>query len=446
MKKTNKFTKDNLLNILSNSKSHISDSANHKKAVDYIEKNNLPDSKNEIWKHTKLEKIFKHNYSTPNKKNISEELIAEFSIHKLNANNIVFINGYYSVNNSIISDNQEMVVSSLQYAKDKYPDIFNKYFESTNIYKDNIFAACNTAFVENGAFIYIKDNHKAKNTVHIINFLDGKNAKTITQSRNLIVCGKNSKIKIINTYHSLSSNYTFNNVACEIILNENSQLNYNLFQGEGGEAMQINNTKVIQNNGSRFISNLALLCGNMVKNNLKVDISGSECTTELNGLYMPDREQYFDNYLSVNHLKPNSKSYQLFKGIVDNRAEVVFLGKVYVRKNASKTEANQSNNNILLTEYAKIHSKPWLEIYNDDVSCSHGSTTGQIDGEAIFYMQSRGISEKKAKALLMRAFAKEVLNKITIEPYREFINFLVNKRLRGEEVTGLCSLKICPSC
>ena len=440
------LTKEKLLEVLSQKNSWLADETIHKTAVDYINKNEFPDSKNEIWKHTKLEKVLKHNYLFPEQKIILSSLISQFSIHKLNADNIVFINGCYSPENSVISINSGVVITSLKNAKEEYSTVFEKYFESTGIYKDNIFAAFNTAFAENGAFIYIKDNNTAKNPIHIINFLDGNDYKTVTQSRNLIVCGENSKAKIISTYHSLSSNYTFNNISTEIILNENSQLNYNKFQGEGDDAMQINNTKVIQNKGSKFISNSALLCGNMVKNNFTVDIKGENCISDVNGLYMPDREQYFDNYVSINHLKPNSKSSQLFRGIMDNKAEAAFLGKVLVEEGAYKTEANQSNRNLLLTDYAKSHSKPWLEIYNDDVICSHGSTTGQLDEEAMFYMRSRGLPEKRAKILLMRAFAKDVLNKITIEPYREFVDFLVTKRLRGDKITGLCSLRVCPSC
>jgi len=161
---------------------------------------------------------------------------------------------------------------------------------------------------------------------------------------------------------------------------------------------------------------------------------------------MPNREQHFDNHLCIVHEAPHCKSTQLYKGILDNKAKSVFTGKVYVGTKAEKTDAEQSNKNLLLSDHAKAFSRPQLEIYTDDVSCAHGSTTGQLDKEAIFYIRTRGLGEKQAKALMTYAFASEVIDKINIEEFKTYIDYLVDMRLKGEKVTGICSQQYCHGC
>ncbi|MBN1250787.1 MAG: Fe-S cluster assembly protein SufD, partial [Bacteroidales bacterium] len=276
---------------------------------------------------------------------------------------------------------------------------------------------------------------------------DGNNKKTISQYRNLIIAGKNSNVQIVNSFHSLTVNYTLTNISTEIILEENANLNFNIFQGEGDDAFQINSTKVNQEKNSNFSSHTITLCGSIVRNDLKIEHKAENCETNLFGLYLPDREQHFDNNIFINHAKPHGTSNQIYKGIIDNKASAVFLGKVFVGKGAQKTIADQTNRNILLTQYAKVNSKPQLEIYADDVSCSHGSTTGQIDKEALFYLQSRGINRRRAEVLLLGAFISDVIDAIKVEPLKIFVNILVNNRLNGEKVDGQCAMVSgCPGC
>jgi Fe-S cluster assembly protein SufD len=316
----------------------------------------------------------------------------------------------------------------------------------TKLHKNNLFTAINSAYATDGACIIIPDNYAPENPIHIVNFVNGDNAKIISQSRNLIYLGKNAQAKVINTYHSLSSDFTFNNVGTEIFTEDDANLHYYIFQGEGNEASQINNTFVEQKKGSFFKMNTSTLCGSTVRNELHVDFKGEHCEADLQGIYLPDKEQHADNFVSILHSKPNCVSGQLYKGIIDNNAKSVFTGKVYVARDAQNTDASQSNKNLLLTDNAKAYSRPQLEIYADDVSCAHGSTTGQIDKEELFYLKSRGIPERRAKTMLMTAFIEDVLNKIEIKQYKEYVQFLVNRRLKGQEVEGLCSVKICPNC
>jgi len=433
-----KITKEYYNNILDN-KNSLANQTAKKTAIEYIKNNDFPTTKDENWKKTDFKKLFKHQFSYAEKVDFDEQTLSIFNISGLNANILVFVNGYfYQEYSNIIEKNNSLIIGNIAKAKKENTEVFEKYFYKETIYNKNLFSAFNSAFAQDGAFVYVPKNKIVENPIHIYNFTDGNNKKTISQTRNLIIAEANSEVKIIQSYHSLSVNYTLSNIVTEIFLEENANVNYNLFQGEGDDASQLNHTQVFQERSSNFSSNVITLCGSIVRNDLLVKINGEGCNTDLNGLYMPDREQHFDNTLFVQHAKPHSYSNQLYRGIIDNKATSVFFGKVYVGKGAIKTFAEQNNNNILLSKYAKAHSKPQLEIYNDDVKCSHGSTIGQLDKEALFYMKTRGIGERKAMVLLLNAFASEVLDKIKIEPFRNYTKHLIDKRMTGEKMDGQC--------
>jgi len=415
--------------------------------IDLVNNLNFPDSKTEAWKKTDLGNILKHSYILGKKQDIPDEYINTFSFYELETNRLVFVNGHYSEKYSTVEVfNNKIIMGSIKESKLSHRNVFDNYFGKTGISKNSIFTALNSAYAADGAFVYIPENTSLEKPIHIVNFVHGNNSKVITQSRNLFILEKNTHASIINSYHSLSSDFTLNNVSTEIYTGENANLKYFMFQGEGNEASQINHTFAEQNKGSSFKMNTSTLCGSTVRNEVFVDFKDEHCVADLQGLYLPDKEQHVDNFISIRHSKPNCVSHQLYKGIIDNKAQAVFTGKVYVAKDAQKTDAAQSNKNLLLTDNAKAFSRPQLEIYADDVSCAHGSTTGQIDTEALFYLKSRGIPERRAKTMLMTAFVGDVLDKIDIKQYREYVKFLVDRRLKGQEVEGLCSVKICPNC
>jgi Fe-S cluster assembly protein SufD len=231
------------------------------------------------------------------------------------------------------------------------------------------------------------------------------------------------------------------------MVDSNAKLNFNIFQGEGDDAFQINHTRVIQHRDSCFSGHTLSFCGAIVRNDIQVEQIEEGCETYLNGLYLPDREQHFDNELFVHHAKAHGTSKQVYKGIIDHKASAVFMGKVLVDRDAQKTQASQSNRNVLLSKDAKVNSKPQLEIYADDVACSHGSTTGQIDKEALFYLQSRGIDRRQAEVLLLSAFVADVIESIEVDALRLFVNLLINKRLKGEKQDGQClMIDVCHGC
>lgn len=417
-------------------------------ALERLAQFNLPGKKNEEWRHTSLNRLFQHNFSPAENRGLTDYIVNSFSVPGLDAYRLVFINGFFAPEFSDIkNDEKGLVVTTMSKAKTEHKAIFEQYFGKSEIRGSNFFTSLNTVYAADGSFIYIIDNCVADKPIHIINLSDGKDRKTVSQYRNLIIAGKNSQAKVINTFHSLSVNYTLTNIATEIFIEEGAHLNYNIFQGEGSNASQLNNVKVLQQSNSNFSTSTTTLCGMLVRNDLKVEHIGANCETDLNGLYLPDREQHFDNSVFVHHAKPHNTSHQLYKGIIDNKASAVFLGKVLVDRDAQKTLANQSNKNILLTKYAKINSKPQLEIYADDVACSHGSTTGQIDKEALFYLQSRGINRRKAETLLLTAFVKDVIDKVKIEPYKDYLQILIDKRLKGEKEENQCMMvDACPAC
>ena len=436
----NYLTKQDFIDILAANGQPLASEEVKKQAWEFIEKNDIPDKRLEEWKKTSLKKLLSHRFEYGKKMDLDKEYVSMFNLSGMYSNLLVFINGYFCPKLSRIIDNESvMVFSSMAEAKEKHPEIFGKFFNKTQAHKTHLFAALNTYYAADGAFIYIKKNTKVENPVHVYFFSHGDNRKTLSDTRNLIVADKGSKAQVLFSYHSLTTDFTFTNAVTEIILEDNSSLDFNIFQGEGDDSFQINLTKAHLEQGSNLHTHTTTLCGEIVRNDLQVYYNGPDAYADLNGLSMPDREQLHDNTLFVHHAHGGSVSNQFYRNIIDNNARAVFYGKVLIDKGASRTEAYQLNNNVLLTPYAKVHSKPHLVIFNDDVSASHGSTTGQLDQEALFYMQARGIGFKKARTILLQAFAREVLEKIKIPVYRFYVQTLVEKRLAGERVDMLCA-------
>ncbi len=442
------MTKEELISIVQNNNS-IATNELKQKALDFVAQNNFPTVKDEVWKHTDLKTVLEHNYelATELKPKLYPEQIDRLKIGDIEENTILVFNGFFNRELSNIPDVANgLIVEDMSTAKTKYAELFNRNFESTNAFSENIFAAINTAFAENGLFGHIADNKAIERPINIIHLNNSEEHNTYIQWRNLIVAGENSQAKIVQTYGSMSQNFmkyvmkevfgkavmkgqfepypynqTFTNACNEIVCKPNSVIEYNLIQEEDDKSALINTLKISQEHDSKFNLNSFIAFGALVRNEFKVVLTGEHCETNLNGLYMPANTSHFDNYIYINHAKPHCESNQIFKGIINNTGKSVFLGKVYVARDAQKTNAYQSNKNILLTTDSKAFSKPQLEIYADDVKCSHGSSTGQLDQNQLFYMQARGISKESAKMLLLQAFASDIVNKVSIEPLKNKI-------------------------
>ncbi len=399
-----------------------------KKILDHIEQLSFPTLRDEEWRKTNIKPILDMNYVLAKPTDPGKEKMARFMIPKLEANLLVFINGHFSpIYSNLLSGNKKIIIDSLENAVKKYPEIIKKHFEQSNLHEKNIFTALNTAFARNGVFIHLPKNSVLEHPVQLLFFNDTQNNENFTQTRNLIIAGENSESKILESHYSINRGDFFSNHVNEIILNDNAKIDYHRFQDEDDSTFQINYTRVTQNQHSRFTCNNINHHGGIVRNNLDIKLNGKGADARLYGMYLGTDKELFDNHLFVEHAKPHCTSTQLYKGILDDTSKGVFSGKIYVAKDAQQTIAQQSNRNIVLTDEAKVHSKPQLEIYADDVSCSHGSTTGQMNQDALFYLQTRGISKEKAVLMLLHAFASEVIEKISIEPYKETIEQLLNE-------------------
>lgn len=440
------LTKEHIHSIFSATKSVLNKNGSCEKAKEALNQLEFPGKKTPGWEKTELHNILRHRYSKPLPAKTQENVLRQFMFYGIDADVLVFTNGYFDEEQSVIKSADDIYIGSLKRAFTDMPKVAERYFDTVKDTKANIFSEINKAYAQDGFLIYLPDDTQIERPVHIMNFLDGEDSKPMVQYRNLIVAGKNTKIDIINSYHSVLSDFSLTNVYTEVVAEEHSLINYHLFQGEGYDAAQINKTVVKQEKHSKFVSNTATMCGTVVRNDIEVDLTDEFCDTKLNGFYLPSRRQITDNALLINHNKPNCTATQFYRGVVEDHGRSIFTGKVFVAQDAQHTDSAQSNRNILLSQDARAFSRPQLEIYADDVACAHGSTIGQIEEEALFYLQTRGISKRNARTLLLYAFIGETLDHITVQPYKDYVSFLLNKRLRGEDARSLCMAKVCPGC
>jgi Fe-S cluster assembly protein SufD len=343
---------------------------------------------------------------------------------------LVFINGVYSKELSKIPDLYGGVkIGSFAESARKDPALFNEHF-AKYAKLENGFIALNTAFAQDGAFIYIPDNYVLENPVHILNLLGTRGANILSQPRNLIIAGKSSRLCMIESYHNIENEINFTNVVTEISAGENSNIEFYKIQDESSHAYHISKTQVEQKKNSKFTSYTVTTGGGLVRNDLNTLLNAEGCEAHFFGIYIGDGKQHIDNHTMIDHAKPRCLSNELYKGVMDDGSRAVFNGKVYVRPDAQKTNAYQSNKNILLSKEAHVDTKPQLEIYADDVRCTHGATVGQLDEESVFYLRSRGISKENAVSVLIRAFANDIFEEIKTEQLKEHLNNMIFRKLK----------------
>jgi len=393
-------------------------------------------SKSEDYKYSNLAPIFLHDYFTmlklpPLNVNMKEVFLCKVS--DLNSTPVLMVNGWYHNECNVLEElNEDIVVSGMREASLKYPDIFAEHYNKyTGAAKNDALIPLNTAFAQDGLFIYVPDNTVVDVPLQLINILN-TDKDYMGFQRNLIVLGKNAKLHLLNCEHTLSHTSFLINNTTEIVLGENSHCDYYQIQSQHSATNYINSLFVEQKANSVFESNIITLFGGYIRNNLYVSLSEEGADARLYGLYTLDKKQKVDNFIVVDHKVAHCTSDQHYKGILDDMAVGNFTGAIYVRPNAQKTEAYQVNNNLLLTDTARMNAKPQLVIDADDVKCSHGATSGQIDDEALFYLRSRGIGMQEAKTMLMFGFAHDIIQKVKLEPLRKEIDSMIDKRLRNE--------------
>jgi len=394
----------------------------------------IPTKKNEDYRYTDLMSYLQGDYSyeiAPAKISVSLEDLFHCDIPELNTHIVLVLNGFYYSHNEIEPLPKGVIISSFAEASIKYPELVNKHYAQYADTSLDSLAALNTLFAQDGIFMYIPKNVQIKKPIQIINIGFSLNNLRVTR-RNLIVAEEGSGSSILVCDHTLCKKSFITNSLTEIYIGKGAHMEYLRMQNENGNSSQISNTFVHQEASSTFTSNTISLHGGLIRNNIFAKLSGEGATNNTYGIFFCDDQQHVATFTHIHHASPNCQSDQLFKGILDGQATGAFNGKILVDKYAVKTLAYQRNNNILLSKTARMNTKPQLEIYNDDVKCSHGATVGQLDTDGLFYLRSRGIGYNEARHLMMYAFANEVMSKITLDPLKERMNDMVEKRLRGE--------------
>ena len=401
------------------------------KSFNYFEKNGFPTKKNEAWKYTSLEKLLKNDYRIFPKKDISIELkdVKKYFLYDLDTYKIVFIDGIYSpFLSDTTHDGLDVCLLSAALNKPKYKKVIKKYFNKI-VNKNDSLTSLNTSFTKEGAYIFIPKTVISEKPIQIIHFSTGKQGKMLLQPRNLIIVEENAQVQIIERHQSLKSFQILTNSVTEIFSNKGSSVDYYKIQNDYEDCSLIDNTYISQESDSNVKVHTFSLGGKLIRNNLNFFQNGENIQSTMKGITIIGDRQHVDHYTLVHHSKPNCNSFQEYKGIFSDRSVGVFNGKILVDKIAQKTNAFQQNNNILIDDNATINSKPQLEIFADDVKCSHGCTIGQLDNSALFYLRSRGIPLKEAKALLTYAFANNVLESVQIPELKNRINSLIAKKI-----------------
>jgi len=400
-------------------------------AIKNFEDKGFPTKKEESWKYTSLNAILKNDFTVFSKKENAIEFnhVKKYFLHEIDTYKVVFIDGVFSSHLSATThEGIDVCLMSSALTKPKYKMVIDAYFNQI-ANKDDSLTSLNTAFAMEGAYIHIPKSKVADKPIEIMYFSTGNEAALLVQPRNLVIVGENSHVQIIERHQSLNENPVLTNSVTEIFAQKRAIVDFYKIQNDTLEANLIDNTYVSQKQESHVSVHTFSFGGNLTRNNLNFYHFGERLTSTLNGITIIGGKQHVDHYTLVKHSTPNCESFQDYKGIYSDRSTGVFNGKVYVEKEAQKTNAFQKSNNILLSDKATINAKPQLEIFADDVKCSHGCTVGQLDETALFYMQQRGIPKKEAKALLMYAFSNAVIENIKIPELKQRITKIIATKL-----------------
>jgi len=400
-------------------------------AIKNFENKGFPSKKEEAWKYTSLNAILKNDFTVFPKKDslVGFKEVKKYFIHEIDTYKVVFVDGIFSSNlSSTTHDGIDVCLMSSALNKPKYKMVIDTYFNQIAS-KDESLTSLNTAFANEGAYINIPKSKVVNKPIEIMYFSTGTEAALMVQPRNLVIVGENSHVQIIERHQSLNDNPVLTNSVTEIFARKRAIVDYYKIQNDNHEANLIDNTYVSQKQESHVSVQTFSFGGNLTRNNLNFYHFGERLTSTLNGITIIGEKQHVDHYTLVHHAAPNCESFQDYKGIFSDNSIGVFNGKVYVEKEAQKTNAFQKSNNILLGNKSTINAKPQLEIFADDVKCSHGCTVGQLDETALFYMQQRGIPKKEAKALLMYAFSNAVIENIKIPELKQRITKIIADKL-----------------
>lgn len=417
--------------------------------ISRFEQLGFPTTKDEDWRETNVSAIAEGDFrwQADSSPKLGSDRITKFGFPDLSCTRLVFVNGRYVPRPShrrplpfvhgVIATG---LASALNSGEPQYEQLIKPHLGQYAEISDNAFTALNAGFIEDGAFIYIPKETKLTEPLHLM-FVStpvSAQAHVACHPRNLVVVEAGAEVTIIEDYISLGDDPHFSNSVTEIFADERSHVQHYLLERENTAACNISMLAMRQMADSRVESHSVLLGGQLVRNDIRPVLDGPNGDCLLNGLYIGGQDQHMDNHMRVVHAKPHCDSRQYYRGILDHNARAVFTGRIVVKPGAQKTDAKQTNQNLLLSDDAQADTRPQLEIYADDVKCTHGATVGQIDEDAVFYLETRGISEAMARAMLIYAFVGQSLDIMAVRPVRDAIRALVIERLpQGELLESL---------
>jgi Fe-S cluster assembly protein SufD len=404
-------------------------------AMEYFRKKGFPTRRDEEWRYTNINPLLKRNYTIKADDTIkADEAITEKDIKKylikgLDANLVVIVNGRYSEELSKIEDSKDFYAVSLKKAFAEKRELVLEYYSKSYSKIEDTFTALNTALSTDGLFLHIQKNAIIEKPFLILNITGSKSGEVLASTRNIIIAEQSAQATVIDLYHNYGNNYSFSNALTEVFTKENSTVKYYKIQNDDEKSHSINTVQARISRAAEFDTFVISWGGEIIRNNLNSVLEGEGAECIMKGIYLSTGSSLIDNHTLVDHAVPNCHSNQTYRGILGGTSYGVFNGKIMVRKDAQKTNAYQSNKNILISDTAVVNAKPQLEIFADDVKCSHGATTGQLNPEELFYLRSRGIAKEEAMKLLLNAFLDELILEIDIEPLKSYLEKILNEKL-----------------
>lgn len=393
----------------------------------------IPTVRHEEWKYTRINDFFNKDYHFST--DLKEQSFGKEDFETIqlpahdDANVITFVNGHYHPELSKLHSEELEIMPLQEAAHSGFASIVEKHLGHSAAYHKDGVNALNTAFIQEGVFVHVKKGEAVKHPVYLYNITDARSGNIFAQPRVLIYIDESAQLQIVETFATFGADESFTNQVIEIAIEKDAVLEFYKIQNDAPNSTVVSTTHVHQVGTSIANVITVSLSGGLVRNNLNMVMSAPNSLANMYGLYLQNGNTHVDNHTVVDNREPNCVSNELYKGVLNGNSTGVFNGKIFVRQVAQKTNAYQSNKNILLSENASVNTKPQLEIFADDVKCSHGCTVGQLDEQALFYMKSRGVSDKTAKALLLQGFALDILEKIKPAEIRSYVNELVQKQL-----------------
>jgi Fe-S cluster assembly protein SufD len=386
----------------------------------------IPTLDDEDWRFTPLAAMTQSVFKLGETVEVDAAQVQRLAFAPDNCHRLLFVNGRFAVALSSLQGlPQGAIVASLPDALKNHRNKVEPHLAQHADYEEHTFTALNTAFIEDGAFIFLPKNVVVEKPIYLLFVSAASNDPTASHPRTLIVAEHNCQARIVEAFLGLGEDVYFTNAVTEIVAGEGVVLDYSKLQRESRRAFHVHTLQLHQGKSSNLKSHTVNLGGRLVRNEVNAFLDGEGCECTLNGLSIASGEQLVDNHTRIDHAKPHGVSHELYKSILDGKAHGVFNGRIYVHPDAQKTDAKQTNQTLLLSESAVINAMPQLEIFADDVKCTHGATVGQLDAESIFYLRTRGIDKEAARALLTYAFANDIVGRIGVDSLRDGLEKLL---------------------